>query len=61
MKQKLLNTKFDNIRSSSDPLLQHTIDMFNAEHSSLWLTALPNQEQVFYLNKQEFPDALRLR
>jgi len=29
--------------------------------SSLWLTVLPIQEQGFYLNKQEFLDALSLR
>ena len=49
------------IESSSDPLLQHTIDMLNAKYSLLWLTALPIQEQGFYLHKKEFQDALRLR
>ena len=60
MKQQLINIQFDNIRSSSDPLLQCTIDMLSAKCSSLWLTALPIQEQGF-LNKQELQDALRLR
>ena len=60
-KQQLLNTQSDNIKSSSDPLLQRTIDMLSATCSSLWLTALPIQEQGFYLHKQKFQDALRLR
>ena len=47
-KQQLLNTQFDNIRST---LLQHTIDMLSAKCSSLWLTALPIQEQGCHLNK----------
>ena len=59
-KQQLLNTQSDNIKSSSDPLLQRTIDMLSAKCSSLWLTALPIQEQGFYLHK-EFQDALRMR
>ena len=42
-------------------MLQRTIDMLSTECSSLWLTALPIQEQGFYLNKQEFQDASRLR
>ena len=35
--------------------------MLSAKCSSLWLIALPIQEQGFHLNKQEFQDALRLR
>ena len=60
-KQQLLNTQSDNIKTSSDPLLQRTIDMLSAKCSSLWLTTLPIQEQGFYLHKQEFQDALRMR
>ena len=60
-KQQLLHTQFHIIKSCSDPLLQHTIDMLSAKCSSLWLTALPIQEQCFHLNKEEFQDALRLR
>ena len=60
-KQQLLNTQFNNIKSGSDPLLQRTIEMLSAKCSSLWLTALPIQEQGFHLNIQEFQDALRLR
>ena len=59
-KQQFLNTQSDNIKSSSDPLLQHTIDILSAKCSSLWLTALPIQEQGFYLRKQDFQDALWL-
>ena len=61
-RQQLLNAQFDNIKSGGDPLLQCTIDMhiimLSAKWLSLWLTALPIQEQGFYLNKQEFQDAL---
>ena len=60
-KQQLLNTQSDNIKSSSDPLLQDTIDMLSAKCSARWLTALPIQEQGFYLHKQKFQDALRMR
>ena len=35
--------------------------MLSARCLSLWLTALPIQEQGFHLHKQEFQDALRLR
>ena len=35
--------------------------MLSVKRSSLWLTALPIQEQGFHLNKQEFQDALRLK
>ena len=61
IKQQLLNTQFHTIKSRSDPLLQRTVDMLSAKYSSLWLTALPIQEQGFHLNKQEFQDALQLR
>ena len=55
---QLLSTQFDIIKSGSDPLLQRTIDMLSAKCSSLWLTALPIQEQGFYLHEQEFQDAI---
>ena len=59
MNQQLLNTQFNNIRSSSDPLLQRTIDMLSAKCSSLWLTAFPIQSRNagFYLSRI----SLRLR
>ena len=57
-KQQFLNTQFDKVKSGSDPLLQRIIDMLSTKCSSLWLTALPLQEQGFHLNKQEFQDAL---
>ena len=53
-KQQLLNTQSDNIKSSSDPLLQRTIDMLSTKCSSLWLTALSIQEQGFYLHNKNF-------
>ena len=59
--EQLLTIQFNNIKSGSDPLLQRTIDMMSAKCSSLWLTALPIQDQGFHLNKQEFQDALQLR
>ena len=43
-KQQLLVTQFNNIKSGSDPLLQHTIEMLSAKYSLLWLTAPPFQE-----------------
>ena len=46
-KQQLLNTQFNNIKSCSDSMLQHTIDMLSAKCTSVWLTALPIQEQAF--------------
>ena len=33
--KQLLNTQFNNIKSGSNPLLQHTMDMFSAKCSSL--------------------------
>ena len=35
--------------------------MISAKCTALWLTALPIQKQGFYLDKQKFQDALRLR
>ena len=41
---------------------QRIMDSVNSETgSSAWLTVLPLQDQGFYLNKQEFWDALHLR
>ena len=61
MKQQLLNSTFTDVKSSLDRDLQRTIDLISVKCSSLWLTALPIQEQGFHLNKQEFRDALCLR
>ena len=57
-RQQMLTSCLANIQSRVDPQLQETIELNN---SSLWLTALPLQEQGFHLNKQEFRDALCLR
>ena len=59
-KQQLL-TYFNDTKSPLDPTIQRTIDLLSATCSSVWLTALPIWEQSFYLNKQEFRDALCLR
>ena len=57
----MLTSCLANIQSRVDPQLQRTIELINVKCSSLWLTALPLQEQGFHLNKQEFRDALCLR
>ena len=44
-----------------DSRLNRIITLTSVKCSSLWLTALPLQEQGFFLNKQEFRDALCLR
>ena len=41
--------------------MQRIVGLNSMKYSSLWLTALPIQEQGFYLNKHEFRDALSLR
>jgi len=56
-----LSSVADSAKSRLDPLLQRIVDLNSMKCSSLWLTALPIQEQGFYLNKQEFRDALSLR
>ena len=53
-KQQLLTSNSNDIKSHLDPTLQHTIDLLSVKCFSVWLTALPIQEQGFYLNKQEF-------
>jgi len=49
---------FDSVKSCLDPLLLRIVGLNTMKRSSRWLTALPIQEQGFYLNKQEFCDAL---
>jgi len=58
LKRQYLSSAADSVKSRLDPLLQRIVDL---KCSSLWLTALPIQEQGFYLNKQEFCDAFSLR
>ena len=60
-RQQMLTSCLANIQSRVDPQLQRTIELINVKCSSLWLTALPLQEQGFHLNKQEFRDAPCLR
>jgi len=60
-RQQALTSSLANIKSHADPQLLRTIELITAKCSSLWLTALPLQEQGFHLNKQEFRDALCLR
>ena len=51
----------ETIQSQLDTTQQRILHLNSEKCSSLWLTALPLQEQGFYLNKQEFRDALHLR
>ena len=60
-RQQIMTSSLANIKSRVDPPLQRTIELISVKCSSLWLTALPLQEQRFHLNKQEFRDALCLR
>ena len=60
-RQQIMTSSLVNIKSRVDPPLQRTIELISVKCSSLWLTALPLQEQRFHLNKQEFRDALCLR
>ena len=61
LRRQHLSSVADSVKSCWDPLLQRIIDFNSMRCSSLWLTALPIQEQGFYLNKQEFHDVLSLR
>ena len=49
------------IRNSLSTQLQRTVDLNSEPGASLWLLALPLQDQGFHLTKQEFRDALHLR
>jgi len=60
-KQQHLKSQYSDICSQLDPILQRTVELTSVKCSSLWLTALPIQEQGFHLNKQEFRDALCFR
>ena len=60
-RHQLLTSNFNDIKSRLDFTLQRNIDLLTTKCSSVWLTALPIQEQGFHLNKQEFRDALCLR
>ena len=60
-RQQIMTSSLANIKSRVDPQLQRTIELISVKCSSLWLPALPLQEQRFHLNKQEFRDALCLR
>ena len=60
-RHQLLTSNFNDIKSRLDFILQRNIDLLTTKCSSVWLTALPIQEQGFHLNKQEFRDALCLR
>ena len=53
-RHRLLTSNFNDIKSRLDPTLQHNIDLLTAKCFSVWLTALPIQEQNFHLNKQDF-------
>ena len=49
------------LKSRLYPFLQRIVELNSMKCTFLWLTALPIQEQGFYLDKQEFCDALSLR
>jgi len=61
LKHQHLSSLADSANSRLDPLLQQIVGLNTMKCSSLWLTALPIQEQGFHLNKQEFQDALSSR
>ena len=61
LRRQHLSSVADSVKSRLDSLLQRIVDLNSIKCSSLWLTALPIKEQGFYLNKQEFCDALSLR
>ena len=48
------------IRGQLTSQLQCAVDLNSEPGASLWLLALPIQEQGFHLNKQEFWDALHM-
>jgi len=50
----------EEVRNMLSPQLQRTVDLNSEPGASLWLLALPLQEQGFHLIKQEFRDALHL-
>ena len=49
-RQQIMTSSLANIKSRVDPPLQRTIELISVKCSSLWLTALPLQEQRFHLN-----------
>ena len=51
LKQRHLSSVADSVKSHLDTLLQRIVDLNSMKCSSLWLTALPIQEQGFYLNE----------
>ena len=51
----------EEVRNTLSPELQRTVDLNCKPGASLWLLALPLQEQGFHLTKPEFWDALHLR
>ena len=59
LRQQHLSSVSDSVKSHLYRSL--TLKFNGMKCSSLWLTALPIQEQDFYLNKQEFCDTLILR
>ncbi len=60
-KRHLLDAAAQEIREQLPGSLQRAMELASEKGSSIWLTALPLQDQGFNLNKQEFRDALSLR
>ena len=60
-KQQFLADETRNVRAHSSPHIQRAMDLASEKGASIWLTALPLRDQGFFLNKQEFRDALCFR
>ena len=49
------------VYSRSENEMKRTLDLLQLKGTSAWLTCLPSREQNFYMNRNEFRDALCLR
>ena len=49
------------VYSRSENEMKRTLDLLQPKGTSAWLTCLPPREQNFYMNSDEFRDALCLR
>ena len=53
-KQKVMEDEVNRIKSSLPKSLQFTMDLASEKGASTWLSALPLEENVFFLQKGEF-------
>ena len=60
-KGEQLENEITEVKEQLSPSLQRAMELASEKGASIWLTALPLQEQGFCLNKQEFKDALCLQ